>query len=319
MRSIYDFGFWILDFSAGSRHESYEKQGTTHVLRVGASLSNNNSSGFGVRVNVKATGGDLSVLSDRESIAYNVELKRDELATGLKYLQDVATQQSFRPWELKDSTYRIKDDLARVPTVARAIDLLHQAAFYRGLGNSVFCAKRNVGKISPEDLQSFVANNFTADRTAIVGVGVDHELLIGYAQQLQLEGKTAAKSQSIYIGGQLRIDKSGEFATVAVATQGASLENQKEALAFAILRNVAGAGQVIPNGSPSAALEKVVDAALQNPYEFNALNASYSDNGLFGFVLQANAREVGKVSSVQYVFYKCYSSDSIDFRPLTPL
>lgn len=285
-------------FSAGSRHEAYEKQGTTHILRVGAALSNNNSTEFGVRVNVKATGGDLSVLSDRESIAYNVELKRDELATGLKYLQDVATQQSFRPWEIRDVTYRVKDDLARVPAVARAVDLLHQAAFFRGLGNSVFCAKRNVGSISPEDLQSYVANNFTADRATVIGVGVDHELLVGYAKSLQLQSKPAAASPSKYSAGQLRVDKSGEWATVAVATQGASLANPKEALAFAILRNVAGSGVVVPKGSPTAALEKVVDAALKNPYDFNALNASYSDNGLFGFVLQANAREIGKVRLV---------------------
>lgn len=283
-------------FRAGSRHESYEKQGTTHVLRIGAGLSNKNSTGFGIRVNVKATGGDLSVLSDRESIAYNVELKRDELATGLKYLQDIATQQSFRPWEIRDATYRIKDDLARVPTIARSVDLLHQAAFYRGLGNSVFCAKRNVGKISPEDLQSYVTKNFTADRATVIGIGIDHELLVGYAKSLQLEGKSSGGAASKYDAGQLRVDKSGELATVAVATQGASLANQKEAIAFAVLRNVAASGEVVPNGSPSAALEKVVDAALQNPYNLNALNVSYSDNGLFGFVLQANAREIGKVS-----------------------
>lgn len=289
----------LIFLRAGSRQESYEKQGTTHILRIGAGLSNKNSTDFGVKVNVKATGGDLSVLSDRESLAYNVELKRDELPTGLKYLQDVATQQSFRPWEIRDSTNRVKEDLARVPVVARAVDLLHQAAFYRGLGNSVFCAKRNVGHISPEDLQSYVANNFTADRATVIGVGIDHELLVGYAKSLQLEGKSSANAASKYVSGQLRVDKSGELATVAVATQGASLANQKEAIAFAVLRNVAASGEVVPNGSPTAPLEKVVDAALQNPYNFNALNVSYSDNGLFGFVLQANAREIGKVSAIR--------------------
>lgn len=280
-------------------------QGATHVLRIGAALSNKNSTAFSVRVNVKATGGDLSVLSDRETIAYNVELKRDELSTGLKYLQDVATKQSFRPWELRDVTYRIKDDLARVPTTARAIDLLHQAAFYRGLGNSVFCAKRNVGKLSPEDLEHFIATNFTADRAAIIGVGVDHELLVGYAKSLQLAGKSGNITPSKYISGQLRVDKSGELATVAVATHGASLANQKESLAFAILRNVAVSGQIVPYGSPTAPLEKVVNAALQKPYEFNAINASYSDSGLFGFVLQANAQEVGKVSIMIHVNVQC--------------
>lgn len=293
---FFHFTFQLPICRAGSRHESYAKQGTTHLLRVGAGLSNKNSTGFGVHVTVKATGGDLSVTSDRESIAYNVELNRNELATGLKYLKDVSTQHEFRPWELREVSYRIKDDLARVPPVARAVDLLHQAAFYQGLGNSVFCAKRNVGKIEPEDLQSFVANNFTADRATVVGIGIDHETLVGYAKALQLDAKPAAAVPSKYIGGQLRVDKSGELATVAIATQGASLANQKETLAFAILRNVAASGAVLPNVGPAAPLEKVVHAALKNPYDFNALNVSYSDNGLFGFVLQANAREIGKVS-----------------------
>lgn len=244
-------------------------------------------------VAVKATGGGLTVVSDRESIAYNIELNRSELATGLKYLQDVSTRPEFRPWELDELTYRIKDDLARVPQIVRAVDLIHQAAFYQGLGNSVFCAKRNVGKIGPEDLQSFVTNNFTAERATVVGVGVDHETLLGYAKALQLESKSPVAVPSKYLGGQLRVDKSGELATVAVATQGASLANQKEAFAYAILRNVAASGKNAGSGAP---LEKVVGAALKNPFDFNVLNVSYSDNGLFGFVLQANAREAGKVS-----------------------
>lgn len=263
-------------------------------MRLAAGLSNNNSTGFGVTVAVKATGGGLSVVSDRESIAYNIELSRTELATGLKYLQDVSTRPEFRPWELDEITYRIKDDLARVPLSVRAVDLLHQAAYGQGLGNSVFCAKRNVGKLGPEDLQSFVTNNFTAERATVVGVGIDHETLLGYAKALDLQSKSPAATPSKYLGGQLRVDKSGDLATVAVATQGASIANQKEAFAFAILRNVAASGK---NAGSTAPLEKVVGAALKNPFDFNVLNVSYSDNGLFGFVLQGNARETGKVSS----------------------
>lgn len=290
-------------FRAGSRDETYENQGTSHVLRLAAGLSNKSSSGFGVRTNVKATGGALNVLSDRESIAYTVQLKRDELSTGLKYLQDVATQQLFKPWEVREITPRISDDLARVPRDARAIDLLHQAAYYRGLGNSVFCAKRNVGGISPECLQNFVSNNFTSDRTAVVGIGIDHQLLLAYAKSLTLETGNVSSAPSKYIGGQLRIDKSGGLATVAVGTQGASSANQKEVLAFAILRNVAGTGPVVKYGNSNGALEKVVESALKNPYEFSAFNASYSDNGLFGFLLTANAQEIGKVLQTNFYYY----------------
>lgn len=299
----------MLHFSrAGSRYESYAKQGTTHVLRVAASLSNNNSSGFGVNVVVKSTGGNLSVTADRDSIAYNIDVSRDELPTTLKYLQDVSTRPEIRPWELDEITYRIKDDLARVPHSVRAIDLLHQAAFFQGLGNSVFCAKRNVGKITSADLQSYISNNYTAERACVVGVGIDHDSLLAYAKSLQLESKLPVSSPSKYLGGHLRVDKHGDLATVAVATQGASLANQKEAIAFAILRHVAASGKNAGSGAP---LEKVVAGALKNPHEFNVINAAYSDNGLFGFVLQANAREAGKVSQSAYVLLYVYSSNEL--------
>lgn len=246
-----------------------------------------------MNVVVKATGGKLTVASDRDSISYNIDVSRDELPTTLKYLQDVSTRPEFRSWELDEVTYRIKDDLARVPQTARAIDLLHQAAFFQGLGNSVFCAKRNVGKITPEDLHNFVSANYTAERATVVGVGIDHDTLVGYAKSLQLESKAPVSAPSKYLGGHLRVDKSGDLATVAVATQGASLANPKEAIAFALLRHVAASGKGAGSGAP---LEKVIGGALKNPYEFNVLNVAYSDNGLFGFLLQANAREAGKVS-----------------------
>jgi hypothetical protein len=33
---------------------------------------------------------------------------------------------------------------------AKAVDLLHKAAYHSGLGNSLFCAEHRVGKISAE-------------------------------------------------------------------------------------------------------------------------------------------------------------------------
>lgn len=66
------------------------------------------------------------------------------------------------------------------------------ALLSQGLGNSVFCAKRNVGKILPADLLNYIANNYTAERACVVGVGVDHETLVGYAKSLQLESKPPA-------------------------------------------------------------------------------------------------------------------------------
>lgn len=284
-------------FRAGSRNESYDNLGATHLIRSAASLSNKKSTGFGLTRNIQQIGGSLSCNTDREIVEYNVELTRNQLDVGLQYLSDISTQHIFKPWELNDNVKQIKGDLARVSPQARAVDLVHRAAFHTELGNSIFCAKHHVGKISPETLQHYVGANFTAGRTAVVGVGVDHQFLVGFAKSLKLkDGQDGAVTPSKYHGfGELRVDKAGSLAHVAVATQGGSLANQKEALAFAVLQYVAGAGASTKRGNVNGALGKVVTSAIGNePFGFSAFNASYTDNGLFGFVLSAEAKSAGK-------------------------
>lgn len=247
---------------------------------------------------MQRTGGNLSCTSDREVVEYNLELKRDQLDNGLPFLVDVATQQDFKPWELTDSLKGIRADLARVQAPVRAVDLVHRAAFQTGLGNSIFCAKHHVGRLSPETLQHYVAGNFTNGRAAVVGVGVDHQLLVGFAKSLQLQNGPETVAPSTYVGGgELRVDKAGSLAHVAIATQGAALANEKEALAFAVLQQVAGTGAATKRGNVNGALGKVVSGAVGgSQFGFSAFNASYTDNGLFGFVLSADAKDVGKVS-----------------------
>lgn len=219
--------------------------------------------------------------------------------TGLKFLQDTSTQQSFKPWEVDATTKRIQLDLSEITPAERAVDLLHKAAYRSELGNSPNCAKHHIGKISSECLQHFVANNFVSNRAAVVGVGIDHQLLVGYAKHLYLETGSDTITPSKYHGlGDLRVDKAGPLASVAVATQGGALSNEKEALAFAVLQQVAGVGSTVKNGSLNGALGKKVASILgDSSFNFSALNVSYTDNGLFGFTLTADGRQIGKVST----------------------
>lgn len=302
------FSFGI--FSAGARNENYDNLGVSHLLRATAGLSTSNSSGFNLTRSIQQVGGNISITSDRETVEYNVELTRNNLDTGLKYLNDISCHTVFKPWEISDNLYRVKEDLARVTPQVRAVDLLHRAAYRSGLGNSIFCAKHHIGKISPETLQHFVASNYKANRAAVVGVGVDHQLLVGYAKSLQLDSGAGTGSASQYFGGDLRVDKAGNFAHVAVGVQGAGWANPKEALAFAVLQQVAGVGAATKRGNPSGAIGKVVGAALgDKPFGFSALSASYSDDGLFGFVLSADGRDIGKVILPIY----CEIKESINF------
>ncbi|XP_053952821.1 cytochrome b-c1 complex subunit 2, mitochondrial [Anastrepha ludens] len=281
-------------FRAGSRNESYENQGAAHLLRTATNLSTKNSTAFAINRHIQQVGGSLSATSDRELVAYTVETTSDQIDTGLRYLQDLV-QPAFKPWELADSVPVIKNQLASVTPQVRAVELLHKAAFRSGLGNSIYIPKFQIGKLSSESLLHYVANNFTPSRCAVVGVGIDHNTLSGFAQNLELSSESGKSDSAAYYGGDARKDTAGVISHVAVAGQGGSLINQKEALAFAVLKEAVGAPAATKRGNASGSFGKALQGAVTDAaVSFSALNASYADAGLFGFLVSTDVQHIGK-------------------------
>lgn len=282
-------------FRAGSRNETYDNLGASHMLRIAGGLTNKNSSGFAVTRNLQQKGGALTVTSDREVVSYTVETTANHLETGLQYLQDVI-HPAFKPWELAENINLVKTQVASVPPQVRAVELLHKAAFRSGLGNSVYIPKFQIGKLSTETLLHYVADNCTAARCAVVGVGIDQTTLVGFAQSLELaSGGKSGGSSANYYGGDARKDTPGNLTHVAVAGQGGAVSNAKEALAFAVLQQAVGAGAVTKRGAINGPFGKALTSVIGDASaSFAALNASYTDAGLFGFVLSTNAQNAGK-------------------------
>lgn len=280
--------------SAGSRNEGYSNLGASHIVRSAAGLSTKHATNFGITRNVQQVGGSLSVTSDREIIAYTIEVTRDHLETALQFLEKSVTGQLFKPWEIQDNMVRVKIDLANVTPQVKAVELLHQAAFRNGLGNSIFCPKHKLGKISSETLQHYFESNFTSNRGAVSGVNVDHQMLVGFAQSLQIGSGDGARNESkYYAGADRRKEKGGRIASVAVGTGGGSWSNLKEGIAFSVLQRAAGASPNTKRGNSAGIMTKAIQAAAPNTAA-TTLNATYSDNGLFGFVVSGPANEAGK-------------------------
>uniref|UniRef100_A0A1B0C4J2 Peptidase M16 N-terminal domain-containing protein n=1 Tax=Glossina palpalis gambiensis TaxID=67801 RepID=A0A1B0C4J2_9MUSC len=283
-----------ITFRAGARFENYESLGASHMLRIAGSLSSQNATAFALTRNLQQKGVSLSVTSDREVVSYTVESTLDNVECGLHYLQEVV-QPAFKPWELSDAVPWIKTQVAAVPPQVRAVELAHKSAFRHGLGNSVYIPKFHIGSLSSETLLHYVANNCTASRCAVVGLGVEHDALVGFARSLPLKSGDGKSDSSTYHGGDARKDTPGNYTHVAVAGQGAGLSNQKEALAFSVLQYAMGAGAVTKRGNVNGAMGQAVHAAVgEGNFAFAALNASYLDAGLFGFVVSADAQKVGK-------------------------
>lgn len=69
---------------------------------------------------------------------YTTAITRDKVDSAIDFFFDTIAQPSFKPWELSDNTGRMALEVAELSNEAKAVELLHQAAYRTGLGNSVF-------------------------------------------------------------------------------------------------------------------------------------------------------------------------------------
>lgn len=86
----------------------------------------------------------------------------------------------------------------------KAIDKLHEAAYRNGLGNSLFCGKHNVGKVTPETLLHYVCENFTSNKGAVIGLGINHDELVAYAKNMTFPEGQESKESSKFHAGEIR-------------------------------------------------------------------------------------------------------------------
>ncbi|XP_077260014.1 ubiquinol-cytochrome c reductase core protein 2 isoform X2 [Temnothorax americanus] len=284
-------------FRAGSRNETYDTQGTAHHMRIAAGLSTSGSSYFGITRNIQQLGGNLTATTDRESVTYTLRITRNHLGKALTFLEDVATRQVFKPWEISDQLPRLRYELSTIPETTRVMELLHKAAYRTGLGYSLYSPKRQLGKISTETLQHFVNTWFTGSKCAVVATGVALSDATLFASNLKVGSGDNAVEATEYRGGELREERSSALSTVSVAVEAAGINEDEDLLVYAVLQRAIGSGPRVKWGSSVSPLHKAVSGTTStDQFALSPYYAFYSDSGLFGFVLSSVPSVAGSVT-----------------------
>lgn len=209
---------------AGSRYEPADELGLSHTLRSVAGLSTQRSTVFGITRNLEYVGARLLAVTTRDNICYFLEQNRDHTVTNLRFLSDTITAPAFKPWELSDNVNRQKVDLAFLkenPNIL-VLENLHKAAFRGGLRNSLFSPDFMLGKHSQESLQRYVEDHFVSNRTAIVGLGIEHDLLLEQVESKfsLARGDRGNSGESKFIGGESRQESNSDVTYAAVVAEG---------------------------------------------------------------------------------------------------
>ncbi|XP_067279992.1 ubiquinol-cytochrome c reductase core protein 2a [Pseudorasbora parva] len=284
---------------AGSRYETAENLGATHMLRLAGNLTTKGASAFKICRGLEAAGASLSVTSSREHMVYSLDCLRDDLDGVIEYLVNVTTAPDFRPWELSELSPRIKIDRAvadQSPQIG-VLEKLHEAAYKNALSNSLYCPEHMVGKIGVDHLHQFYANNYTSGRMALVGLGVSHAALMKVGEQF-FNGHTGAGApgaKAVYRGGELRVQSGGGLVHALLACEGAGT-GSAEANAFSLLQRLLGAGPHVKRGSNTTSkLSQGIAKATAQPFDASAFSAPYSDSGLFGIYIISQADSAREV------------------------
>uniref|UniRef100_A0A8P4K4Y9 Ubiquinol-cytochrome c reductase core protein 2a n=1 Tax=Dicentrarchus labrax TaxID=13489 RepID=A0A8P4K4Y9_DICLA len=273
---------------AGSRYETVENQGVSHVLRLAANLTTKGASAFKLCRGVEALGG--------MRINFIVSVSRHSL---MEYLVNVTTAQEFRPWEVNDLTPRVRIDktLAQQCPQIGVIEKLHEAAYKNALSNSLYCPEHMVGHVSSDQLKSFVDDHFITGKMALVGLGVKHSVLkqVGEGLLSARSGAGAPVAKAVYRGGELRVQNTDDLVHALIASE-CGVMGSAEANAFSVLQRILGAGPHVKRGSNiTSKLSQGIAKATTQPFDATAFNASYSDSGLFGVYTIAQADSAGEV------------------------
>uniref|UniRef100_A0A4W5QDY3 Ubiquinol-cytochrome c reductase core protein 2b n=1 Tax=Hucho hucho TaxID=62062 RepID=A0A4W5QDY3_9TELE len=274
---------------AGCRYESPENQGVTHLLRLAANLTTKGASAFRICRGVEAVGGSLG------SVVFRVDCCHSNFC----YLINVTTAPEFRPWEVSDLTPRVKMDkalAAQTPQMG-VIEGLHGVAYKNALSNSLYCPDYMVGQVDADHMHNYIQNNFTSARMALVGLGVDHNVLKQVGEQFLniRSGMGTAGTKAQYRGGEVRVQNGSSLVHSVVVSEGAAVGTD-EAIVFSVLQHVLGAGPHIKRGSNSTSkLFQGVAKATADPFDASAFNSNYSDSGLFGVYTISQSAAAGDV------------------------
>lgn len=122
----------------------------------------------------------------------------------------------------------------------------------------------------------------------MAGSGIDHSTLSRLGNSLALDKGHGPTESNQYFGGEMREECGGNLTSIAIAGQSCGLSNAREAMSFALLKNVLGTGSGIKRGNLNGKLGKAV-AKIEGEKAVGGINAAYQDTGLCGALITCQA------------------------------
>ncbi|KAG0071541.1 ubiquinol-cytochrome c reductase core subunit 1 [Linnemannia elongata] len=160
-----------LVINAGARFEPQGKAGIAHFVKNFGFKNNGKRSAFRIARETELVGGVLSANLGRENVTFTAECLKEDVPYFVEVFGDLVAQTKFAEHEFHGVAHEVAAEVsyAEASPEITVIEAAHNAAFRTGLGNSVYAAP--YAEISTSDLKKFAADNFVANKIALVATG----------------------------------------------------------------------------------------------------------------------------------------------------
>lgn len=171
---------------AGSRYETANTRGVSHILDRLAFKSTANRSADQVVAELESLGGNIMCSSSRESIMYQSAIFSQDLSRVLSLFSDVICHPIINDAEVEEQRQTALYEIDEIWSKPEMIlpEILHTVA-YEGntLGNPLLCPPENLNAMTPELIRNYMKTWYRPERMVISACGAEHEQVVDLAMK----------------------------------------------------------------------------------------------------------------------------------------
>jgi len=294
-------GVWI---DAGSVYETEKTNGVAHFLEHMAFKGTKNRTKEALEVEIENMGGSLNAYTSREQTVYYAKVFKSDAAKAVDILADILTNSKFEERSLESERSTILREMEEVnkDTSEVIFDHLHAAA-YQGtpLGRTILGPEENVKSITRDNLIQYIQTNYHSPRMVLAASGgIKHEEIVALTEKyfagLPQKTDIIPREKATYTGSQLLVrDDTMEEAHVAVAVEGVSWSHP-DYFTFMVFQTIVGSwDRTIGGGKNLSSKLCEIVATEKLAHSLTSFNTCYSDTGLFGAYVVAEAENLEDV------------------------
>ncbi len=177
-RSV-SIGFWV---GTGSRDESDEDAGASHLLEHLLFKGTDSRSASGLAEEVDEVGGDFNAFTAKEYTAFYIRLLAEHLDLGLDVLSDILWRPALRAEDLESERQVVLDEiLMHADEPGDQVGEQASASLFPGhpLGRDVLGTEASVGAMTADGIRTFFDRHYQPGNMVVAAAGdLDHETVV---------------------------------------------------------------------------------------------------------------------------------------------